>query len=200
MPEPTQDPMREVETDWGLLYATCVHPDRVRFSTDLTADSGESSLAINRITYSFSIVLTRGEIPNDRRRSLYRPVDDTWQSDSDWYYLKRHGSKGDPTPTASRAVHDELLPVLAEWLSTDEASDLLTEGAARWRRRCQRLANDAEHKLSKAFQHLQDLRGAVDAGRTLTRDEERFLAQPYVLRFPDERYPEPPSSTRNTDT
>jgi hypothetical protein len=186
MTEPTQrtssraperpEPTCEVATDWGLLYATCVHPDRVTFSTDHPDTRTESPLVVNRISYSCRITFTREAIP-ERERSWYRRIDDTWHTNSAGYRFRRHEERGEPTSAARTVFSDEVLPALAEWLQSSTAEDLMERGTLHYRAVCQRRADTAERMLSKAFRKVQDLRRAV-AGRTLTDDEERFLSHP----------------------
>lgn len=193
MTEPTQPPAstspwratptREVTTNWGMFYATCRHPERVRFSTDLTVRGGESRLIINRVAYSCSVEFTSGDIP-DKRRSQYRRVDETWSFDSAWYTFRRCGERGDATDNARRVLYDAVLPALAGWLRTDDARGLMRQGATYWRLECYGLAEAAERALSTALQRAQDLASAIAGGHLPSDDEEAFLRRPFVRPDP----------------
>jgi hypothetical protein len=151
----------------------------VRFSTDLTIAGGESSLLINRVTYSCSVEFTSSAIP-DTRRSVYHRLNDTWHADSAWHTFRRRRERGDPTDNARRLLYDQVLPALAEWLECDDARDLMRRGAAYRHVECYGLADAAERALSIALRQVQDLAGAVATGRTLTDEEEAFLRHPSV--------------------
>lgn len=166
----------ELDTRWGVLYASTNDGETVRFSTvDPDGGRARSRLTLNGVEYSFQISLRRGELPRGGPDSFWR-LDETWHVSADEaLHSLRRPDGGEFTANAWMRVRDVLLPSLAGWLHGGAGEALLQDGHMQHRTEQARLVDDASLALLGARARVELLQHQLEGGEPISASEERFL-------------------------
>lgn len=185
-----QIPTRQVETEWGVLYADATGGGTVRFSTNsVNPNNPTRHLTINERPYTCDIELSLQKATTGR---VY--VDDIWHFDihDAFRHLRHHPSRARAPITPHIALQRDIAPALAEWLYSPEGVSLLEDGDTY--RHTERVADQAsaEQVLKAALERVQRLRDPIHAGHSIHPDDEEFLR--YLnTSFRDEIAPDTPA-------
>jgi hypothetical protein len=125
--------------------------------------------------YRLHVVLDRNDVPPGER-PLVCWVDAVWHYDKKRrWFLEPIGRKEPATPAAHEQVENWILPGLATWLGTGEATELLAQGAEHWPVALRGDAEASESRLLAALARVEDLRDRAQDGEILGYDDEQWL-------------------------
>jgi hypothetical protein len=169
-------PTRQVETEWGVLYADNWRNGVVLFSsTSPKAGEPDLYLTINRLQYACDVWLSLRK-PNTGGR-LH--LDDTRHAaNRAAWSLRRHPSGAPPTRNAERALLRHVIPRLDDWLYSPQGALLVHKvNKAMDPQRAERVIRHAsvEHLLETALAHVRRLEAPFVAGRSIDPADEEFL-------------------------
>jgi hypothetical protein len=160
-----------VTTTWGVITATCDHPQRVTF----IAGDPNPPLIADGHTYTCHLTAHRdgpGD-PNPRQRV---------EIGRGWYVLAADlalalSGPGDlaALDRHSQAFADVVLPEIGAWLTTGHTADLVTGGTVYWREQSTGWAASTDADLTRALVRVRRVRDAIAAGQFPTAADERYM-------------------------